>query len=100
MTARLASPDQGFNMREQTMEEEVVAAAALAAIALQSATLKALVINGILTAQQGTDTIDDALLMVEDSQAQSPELQKMHAIARKMIEQAFLTMPKPEPKRP
>ena len=59
------------------MEEEGVAAAALAAIALQSATLKALVINGNLTAQQGTDTIDDALLMVEDSQAQSPELQKM-----------------------
>jgi hypothetical protein len=82
------------------MEEELVAAAALAAIALQSATLKALVINGVLTAQQATDTIDDALLMVEDSQAQSPELQKMHAIARKMIEQGFLTMPKPEPKRP
>jgi len=70
------------------MEEEVVAAAALAANALQSATLKALVLNGVLKAQQATDTIDNALLMVEDSQAQSPELQKMHAIARKMIEQA------------
>jgi hypothetical protein len=42
MTARLAWIDQGFNMREPKMEEEVIAAAALAAIALQSATLKAL----------------------------------------------------------
>ena len=41
MTARLAWIDQGFNMREPKMEEEVIAAAALAAIALQSATLKA-----------------------------------------------------------
>jgi hypothetical protein len=100
MTARLAWIDQGFNMREPKMEEEVIAAAALAAIALQSATLKALVINGVLTAQQATDAIDDALLMVEDSQTQSPELQKMHAIARKMIEQALLTMPKPDPTGP
>jgi hypothetical protein len=56
----------------------------------QSATLKALVVNGVFTTQQATDIVDDALLMVEDSQAQSPHLQKMHALARKMIEQGLL----------
>jgi hypothetical protein len=66
----------------------------------QSATLKALVVNGVLTAQRAIDIVDYALLMVEDSQAQSPDLQKMHALARKMIEQGLLKIQKPDPTRP
>lgn len=75
------------------MEDEV-AAAAMAAMALQSATLKALILHGVLTTQQATDAIDDALLMVEQSQGQSPHIQKVHLIARKLIEQALTPPPK------
>jgi hypothetical protein len=75
------------------MENEI-AATAMAAMALQSAMLKALVVNGVLTPQQATDAIDDALLMVEQSQSQSPRIQEVHSIARKLIEQALTPPPK------
>jgi len=75
------------------MDDEV-AATAMAAIALQSATLRALMLNGTLTRQQAMDAIDDALLMVEESQGQSPHIQKVHLIARKLIEQALVPPPK------
>jgi hypothetical protein len=75
------------------MDDEV-AAAAMAAIALQSATLRALMLNGTLTRQQAMDAIDDALLMVEESQGQSPHIQKVHLIARRLIEKALIPPPK------
>jgi hypothetical protein len=75
------------------MEDEV-AGAAMAAIALQTATLRALILNGVLTPQQATDAVDRALLMVEQSQGQSPHIQKAHSVARKLIEQALTPPPK------
>jgi hypothetical protein len=73
------------------MDDEV-AATAMAAIALQCATLRALMVNGILTPQQAMDAIDDALLMVEEGQA--PHIEKVHLIARKLIERALVPPPK------
>ena len=75
------------------MDDEV-AATAMAAIALQSATLRALMLNGTLTRQQAMDAIDDALLLVEESQGLSPHIQKVHLIARRLIEGALVPPPK------
>jgi hypothetical protein len=75
------------------MDDEV-AATAMAAIALQCATLRALMVNGILTPQQAMDAIDDALLMVEESQGQAPHIENVHLIARKLIERALVPPPK------
>jgi hypothetical protein len=76
------------------LEDEATTGAALAAMAMQSATFKALVLNGILTPQQATEVIDGALLMVEQSEGQSPHRQEAHSIARKLIEHALTPPPK------
>jgi hypothetical protein len=60
----------------------------MASIALQTATLKALIFNGVLTPRQARDAINDALSMVERSQGTSPRLREVRSIAKRLIEEA------------